>query len=250
MLKERHIASPGTCSADGPHRRAVPPLGRPRSLSSSCCCLRSRWLRRSDCGFARAARPRRCLDIVRCCADRALGRSRTGPESRQGGCARGERPAIEMRSGQRRHQPLHRDSGRPWHLSDRGTHRTVCARQALAGQHEVRIESRAGELLQPLVDHTDALAPCIETLLFLVRRMRRDLVWHDDGGHRQARDDFRRTALALRGALGTRSPRGTPALELAMERVGDSPSRADLKSLYAAILGLRAVAPCRVRCQG
>jgi hypothetical protein len=102
-----------------------------------------------------------------------------------------------------------------------------------------RIESRAGELSQPFLDRADALAPRIETLLFLARRMRRAQVWHDDGGYRQARDDFRRIASSLHGDMGKRSPEGMRALELALERVGDSPSRADLKSLYAAILRLR-----------
>ncbi|MDQ6629036.1 MAG: hypothetical protein M3Z29_11430 [Pseudomonadota bacterium] len=112
-----------------------------------------------------------------------------------------------------------------------------------------RIESRAGELSQPFIEHADALVPRIETLLFLARRMRRALVWHDDGGYRQASDSFRRIAASLRGDLGKRSPEGTRALELALHRVGDSPSRANLKSLYAAILRLRDAAPCQVDCR-
>ena len=112
-----------------------------------------------------------------------------------------------------------------------------------------RIESRAGELSQPFLDHTDALVPRIETLLFLARRMRRALIWHDDGGYRQASDDFRRIASALHSALGKRSPEGTRALDLALERLGHSPSSADLKSLYATILRLRHAAPCRVDCR-
>lgn len=127
-------------------------------------------------------------------------------------------------------------------LIEAGTALSVRDQRWLIGSAD-RIESRAGELSQPFLDHTDALAPRLETLLFLARRMRRALVWHDDGGYRQARDDFTRIASPLRGALGKRSPQGTRALELALQRVGDSPSRADLKSLYAAVLGLRHAAP-------
>ena len=108
-----------------------------------------------------------------------------------------------------------------------------------------RIESRAGELSQPFLDRTDALFPRIETLLFLARRMRRALVWHDDGGYRQAFDDFRRVASPLHAELGKRSPEGTRALDRALERMGDSPSSVGLKALYAAILRLRDGSPIR-----
>lgn len=102
-----------------------------------------------------------------------------------------------------------------------------------------RIESRAGELSQPFLDRSDALSPRIETLLFLARRMRRARVWHDDGGYRQAFDDFKRVAAPLRAELGKRSPQGTLALDRALERIGNSPTSADLKALYADVLGLR-----------
>ena len=112
-----------------------------------------------------------------------------------------------------------------------------------------RIEARAGELSQPFMDRTDTIGPRVETLLFLARRMRRALVWHDDAGYRQASDDFKRTASSLRAELDKRSPEKARALRLALERISASPSSAELKSLYGATLRLRDAAPCQVDCR-
>ncbi len=111
-----------------------------------------------------------------------------------------------------------------------------------------RIESRAGELSQPFLDGTDTIGPRVETLLFLARRMRRALVWHDDRGYRQASDDFKRMASSLRADLDKRSPGNAHSLQLALERISDSPSSVELKSLYDATLRLRHAAPCQVDC--
>lgn len=112
-----------------------------------------------------------------------------------------------------------------------------------------RIESRIGELSQPFLDGTDAIGPRVETLLFLARRMRRALVWHDDGGYRQASDDFRRVASSLRGDLEKQSPKRAHALQLALDQFSDSPSSVGLKALYGATLRLRDATPCQADCR-
>jgi hypothetical protein len=106
-----------------------------------------------------------------------------------------------------------------------------------------RIESNTGELSQPFADGKNAVVPTIETLLFLARRMRRALVWEDDDGLRNASADFRHLWPSLRSDLAGRSPAKVAALEQALTRIGSSPSRADVKALYAATRDLRVVTP-------
>ena len=101
------------------------------------------------------------------------------------------------------------------------------------------LAARAGELAQPFAEHAGALAPRIDTLLFLARRMRRALVWQDNVGLRAARDDFRRLWQELRSELRNQ-PSGTRrALDEALTRMTDSASTAHAKALYAAVRQLR-----------
>jgi hypothetical protein len=79
--------------------------------------------------------------------------------------------------------------------------------------------------------------------------MRRARVWHDDGGYRQASDDFRRLASSLRADRGKRSAPAARSLELALERMSESPSSAELKSLYELVPRLRDGARCGVDCR-
>lgn len=102
-----------------------------------------------------------------------------------------------------------------------------------------RIAARAGELVQPFVDQSDALTPRIEALLFLARRMRQARIWQDDIGFDVAQDDFRRLWQSLRNDLKGEPENRMAALDRALIRVGDSRSSADLRALYAATRGLR-----------
>ena len=102
-----------------------------------------------------------------------------------------------------------------------------------------RIAARAGELAQPFAEQANVFIPRIEALLFLARRMRRALVWQDDIGFGVAQDDFKRLWQTLRDELDKESAGKVRALDDALSRVSVSRSRTDLKSLYAAIQGLR-----------
>ena len=110
-----------------------------------------------------------------------------------------------------------------------------------------RIVARAGELTQPFVDLAGDQGPQIETLLFLIRRMRRALVWHDDGGLRDARDAFERIWSLRRDRR--QQPLRLAVVETqvdsALVRIGAAPSLKDLQSLYASVLELRPDAAVR-----
>jgi hypothetical protein len=99
-----------------------------------------------------------------------------------------------------------------------------------------RIESRAGELSQPFAARSNTVAPRVATLLFLVRRMRRALVWEDDGGFRDARDAFDRLWSSLRIELAGKPSVG--AVQGAVTSIGTSPTGAGLKKLYTAVLAM------------
>lgn len=101
-----------------------------------------------------------------------------------------------------------------------------------------RIAARAGELSEPFAQHSSALLPRIESLLFLARRMRRARLWQDDSGFRSAHDDFKRTWQGLRRDLRNQPAEKLRALDEAFARVSDLNSGADLKALYTAVLGL------------
>ncbi|MEO7114928.1 MAG: hypothetical protein ABIZ18_03635 [Caldimonas sp.] len=103
-----------------------------------------------------------------------------------------------------------------------------------------RLESRAGELSQPFADQSNAIVPRIETLLFLARRMRRALVWGDDGGFRDARDSFDRLWSPLRSELAGKP--SVSAVQEALTSIVKSPTSTGLKKLYAATLALRSAA--------
>jgi hypothetical protein len=102
-----------------------------------------------------------------------------------------------------------------------------------------RVATRAGELSQPFAEAANAVTPRVETLLFLDRRMRRALVWKDDGGYRDARDAFNRVWSSLRGELVGRAPAKVQALDQALISLGVTTSPANLKTLYLAIDALR-----------
>ena len=102
-----------------------------------------------------------------------------------------------------------------------------------------RIAARAGELSQPFAEHTNAIIPRIEALLFLTRRMRRALVWQDNIGYRAAQDDFKRLWRAMGDEVDKQPPDKVRALGDAFARVTLSRSSTDLRSLYTAIRGLR-----------
>lgn len=107
----------------------------------------------------------------------------------------------------------------------------------------VRIAERAGEFSQPFADESNALAPRIEALLFLARRMREARVWQDDMGFSVAQDDFKRLWQSLHDELAGRSTARVRALDDALAAIGNESSSADLKSLYNAVQGLRGLVP-------
>ena len=107
----------------------------------------------------------------------------------------------------------------------------------------VRLAGRAGELSQPFADESNGLAPRVEALLFLARRMRQAKVWQDDMGFSVAQDDFKRLWQNLHGELARRSTARVRALDDALAAISNDSSSANLKSLYNAVQGLRELVP-------
>lgn len=107
----------------------------------------------------------------------------------------------------------------------------------------VRLAGRAGELSQPFADESNELAPRVEALLFLARRMRQAKVWQDDMGFSVAQDDFKRLWQNLHGELARRSTARVRALDDALAAISNDSSSANLKSLYNAVQGLRELVP-------
>lgn len=103
-----------------------------------------------------------------------------------------------------------------------------------------RIASRAGELSQPFDRRANAVVPRIDTLLFLARRMRRALVWSDEGGLLNARDSFTRLWSSLCDELAGKQPTEVGAVQRALANVGKAPSLGDVKRLYEATQALGA----------
>ncbi|MEO8835992.1 MAG: hypothetical protein ABI364_04565 [Caldimonas sp.] len=103
-----------------------------------------------------------------------------------------------------------------------------------------RIASRAGELSQPFDARTGTVVPRFDTLLFLVRRMRRALVWRDEGGLIDAHHAFTRLWSKLRPELAGQQAAGADAVERALADVGQPPTRNQLKQLYKATQALGA----------
>lgn len=97
-----------------------------------------------------------------------------------------------------------------------------------------RIASRAGELSRPFAGRADAVAPRIDTLLFLARRMRRALVWRDADGLVSAQDAFAQLWLKLRNELAGQQPTATDAVQQALTSLGKTPTRTQIKRLYEA----------------
>jgi hypothetical protein len=108
-----------------------------------------------------------------------------------------------------------------------------------------RIVARAGELSQPFAARANALLPRLESLLYLVRLMRRALVWQDTAGFRSAHDDFKQLWMALKAGLPSVPADRVRALDDALIRVALSRSAADARRLYAAVQGLRESLPGR-----
>ncbi|WP_295637050.1 hypothetical protein [uncultured Methylibium sp.] len=103
-----------------------------------------------------------------------------------------------------------------------------------------RIVTRAGELAQPFAERSDKLTPQIETLLFLARRMRRALVWHDSIGYQGARGDFGSLWQAMLPELAPSVPAGRiQALDQALQGATHSPSPSAGKRLDEAVRALR-----------
>ena len=102
-----------------------------------------------------------------------------------------------------------------------------------------RIVARAGELSLPFAARANALLPRLESLLYLVRLMRRALVWQDTVGFRSARDDFKQLWTALKNGLPSAPADRLRALDDALIRVTLSRSIGDARRLYAAVQRLR-----------
>lgn len=102
-----------------------------------------------------------------------------------------------------------------------------------------RIATRAGELSLPFATRANAVAPRVESLLFLARRMRRALVWHDTAGFRSAHEDFKRLWESLRDALASQPAARLTALDNALTHIANSRSAADVDALYIAVRQLR-----------
>ena len=102
-----------------------------------------------------------------------------------------------------------------------------------------RIAARAGELSQPFEMRANALLPRVESLLYLVRRMRRALVWQDHIGLQSAHDDFRRLWSGLKVELTAAPADRVRALDDALISLSLSKSSADVQRLYVAVQQLR-----------
>ena len=105
-----------------------------------------------------------------------------------------------------------------------------------------RIASRAGELSEPFDARAGAAVPRIDTLLFLVRRMRRALVWRDEDGLISSHDAFTRLWSKLRTELAGKQTASADAVQRALEDVGRAPTRDELKRLYKTTQALGAAA--------
>ena len=102
-----------------------------------------------------------------------------------------------------------------------------------------RVVSRAGELARPFAVGANAIAPRIDTLLFLVRRMQRALVWSDGDGFTNAHAAFVRLWPGLRSELAGKLASAVDAVQRALLNVDTkAPSDAAIKRLYAAIQAL------------
>ncbi len=105
-----------------------------------------------------------------------------------------------------------------------------------------RIASRAGELSEPFDARAGAAVPRIDTLLFLVRRMRRALVWRDEDGLINSHDAFTRLWSKLRTELAGKQAVSVDAVQHALADVGNPPTRDELKRLYKTTQALGAAA--------
>ena len=101
-----------------------------------------------------------------------------------------------------------------------------------------RIVSRAGELSRPFDSRADAVVPRIDTLLFLARRMRRALVWSDEGGLISAHNSFTRLWSELKNELAGKQAAAVDAVQRALADIGKSPTRAQIKRIYEATQAL------------
>lgn len=99
---------------------------------------------------------------------------------------------------------------------------------------------RAGELSRPFDRRADVVLPRIDTLLFLTRRMRRALVWSDEGGLLNAHDAFERLWSSLRDELAGKQPTAVGAVQRALAAIGTAPSPGQIKRLDEATRALGA----------
>ena len=102
-----------------------------------------------------------------------------------------------------------------------------------------RIAARAGELSQPFVQRSGAIAQRVEVLIFLARRMRRALVWSDGMGYQAAREDFRRLWANMHTQVSALSPGAQKSLDDALARLSSTTNAGHARALQRAVEALR-----------
>lgn len=162
----------------------------------------------------------------------ALARARTASN------AAGSLEAAFTEAGGELHRFFQARNNLAGDLIEAGTALSVKDRRWLVSTAD-RIAARAGELSQPFAERHGSVPQRIEVLLFLARRMRHALVWHDEIGFRSAQGDFRRLWQSTANELAPDASSQRRVLEDALTRLTLSRSTAAIKHLYDAVAALR-----------